>query len=57
MHISPYEQGNIFNKDPLEREKLLLHTYEIEKKLLGYTTQKGYNSCAIITILKQRWQS
>jgi len=40
MHISPYEQGNIFNKDPLRDRKLLLHKYEINK-LLGYTQQKG----------------
>ena len=31
MHISPYEQGNIFNKDPLRIRKLLLHRYEINK--------------------------
>lgn len=40
MHISPYEQGNIFNKDPLRDRKLLLHKYEITK-LIGYTQQKG----------------
>lgn len=40
MHISPYEQGNIFNKDPLRDRKLLLHKYEINK-LIGYTQQKG----------------
>lgn len=40
MHISPYEQGNIFNKDPLRDRKLLLHRYEINK-LIGYTQQKG----------------
>ena len=31
MHISPYEKGNIFNKDPLRTRKLLLHQYEIRK--------------------------
>ena len=31
MHIAPYEQGNIFNKDPLRIRKLLLHRYEINK--------------------------
>ena len=31
MHISPYEKGNIFNKDPLRVKKLLLHRYEIRK--------------------------
>lgn len=40
MHISPYEQGNIFNKDPLRDRKLLLHRYEINK-LIGYIQQKG----------------
>ena len=40
MHISPYEHGNIFNKDPLRNRKLLLNKREINK-LLGLTTQKG----------------
>lgn len=40
MHISPYEQGNIFNKDPLRDRKLLLHRSEINR-LIGYTQQKG----------------
>ena len=40
MHISPYEQGNIFNKDPLRDKKLLLHKYEISR-LIGYIQQKG----------------
>ena len=41
MHISPYEKGNLFNKDPLRVRKLLLHKYEI-RKLLGQMTTKGY---------------
>ena len=41
MHISPYEKGNIFNKDPLRVRKLLLHKAEI-MKLNGKVTQKGY---------------
>ena len=41
MHISPYEKGNIFNKDPLRVRKLLLHRQEI-RKLQGHITQKGY---------------
>ena len=41
MHISPYEKGNIFNKDPLRPRKLLLHKYEI-KKLKTELDQKGY---------------
>lgn len=40
MHISPYEKGNIFNKDPLRVRKLLLHKSEI-RKLLGKTKEKG----------------
>lgn len=42
MHISPYEQGNIFNKDPLRNRKLLLNRREINK-LIGLTKQKGYS--------------
>lgn len=41
VHISPYEQGNIFNKDPLRSRKLLMHKVEIQK-LMGLTTLKGY---------------
>lgn len=40
MHISPYEQGNRYNVDPLRVRKLLLHKQEI-RKLIGYTTLKG----------------
>ncbi len=41
MHVSPYEKGNIFNKDPLRVKKLLLHRYEINK-LTGKVAEKGY---------------
>ena len=41
MHISPYEKGNIFNKDPLRPRKLLLHRQEINK-IGGKITEKGY---------------
>lgn len=41
MHISPYEKGNIFNKDPLRPRKLLLHRYEINK-ITGKIAEKGY---------------
>ena len=41
MHISPYDQGNRFNHDPLRTRKLLLHKYEIIK-LLGKIQEKGY---------------
>lgn len=40
MHISPYEKGNIFNKDPLRVKKLMLHKTEINK-LIGKTKEKG----------------
>lgn len=41
MHISPYDQGNQFNHEPLRTRKLLLHKYEI-LKLLGRIKEKGY---------------
>ena len=41
LHISPYEKGNIFNKDPLRPKKLLLHKKEIQK-LIGKIAEKGY---------------
>ncbi|MGI6093796.1 MAG: SsrA-binding protein SmpB [Lachnospiraceae bacterium] len=41
MHVTPYEKGNIFNKDPLRVKKLLLHKYEIAK-IKGKITEKGY---------------
>ncbi len=40
MHISPYEQGNIFNRDPMRKKKLLLHKKEI-MKLFGQSQQQG----------------
>ncbi len=41
MHISPYEKGNIFNRDPLRPKRLLMHKREINK-LFGLTKQQGY---------------
>lgn len=41
MHVSPYEKGNIFNKDPLRPRKLLMHKQEI-RKLIGKIKEKGY---------------
>ena len=41
MHISPYEQGNIYNKDPLRPKKLLMHKSEI-RRLIGLVTREGY---------------
>ena len=51
MHISPYEQGNIFNKDPLRNRKLLLNKKEINK-LIGLVTQKGYSLVPISLYFK-----
>ena len=42
MHVSPYEKGNIFNKDPLRVRKLLLHRSEIRKLIGKDVDQKGY---------------
>ena len=46
MHISPYEKGNIFNKDPLRVKKLLLHKMEINK-LTGKVAEKG---CTLVPL-------
>lgn len=51
MHISPYEKGNIFNKDPLRVKKLLLHTQEINK-IIGKVKEKGYTLVPIKVYLK-----
>lgn len=51
MHISPYEQGNIFNKDPMRPKKLLLHKREI-LKLFGLVAQKGYTLIPLQVYLK-----
>ena len=51
MHISPYEHGNIFNKDPLRDKKLLLNRQEINK-LIGLTKQKGYSLVPISLYFK-----
>ena len=51
MHISPYEKGNIFNKDPMRTRKLLLNRYEINK-LIGYIQQKGYTLVPLSIYLK-----
>ena len=46
MNISPYEKGNIFNKDPLRVRKLLLHRYEINK-IEGKTEGERPDTCTI----------
>lgn len=51
MHISPYEKGNIFNKDPLRVKKLLLHQYEINK-IMGQAAIKGYTIVPLTLYLK-----
>lgn len=51
MHVSPYEQGNIYNVDPLRKRKLLLHKREI-RKLVGYITQRGYSLVPLSAYLK-----
>ena len=52
MNISPYENGNIFNKDPLRNKKLLLNRSEINK-LIGLTKQKGYSLIPISLYFKK----
>lgn len=51
MHISPYEKGNIFNKDPLRVRKLLLHSYEIHK-MAGQVQAAGYTIVPLRVYLK-----
>lgn len=51
MHISPYEKGNIFNKDPLRTRKLLLHKSEINK-LAGVVAEKGVTLVPLQVYLK-----
>ncbi len=51
MHISPYEKGNIFNRDPLREKKLLLHKKEI-MNLFGKTRQDGYSLIPLSVYLK-----
>jgi len=51
MHISPYEHGNIFNKDPLRDRKLLLNKREINK-LIGQIKQQGYSLIPISLYFK-----
>lgn len=51
MHISPYEQGNIFNKDPMRVRKLLMHKKEI-MRILGLVKQDGYTLMPLSIYLK-----
>ncbi len=52
MHISPYEKGNIFNRDPLRVRRLLLHRAEINK-LAGKAAEKGYTIVPLQIYLKK----
>lgn len=52
MHVSPYEKGNIFNKDPLRPKKLLMHKKEI-MKLLGKSKEQGYTIVPVKVYLKR----
>jgi SsrA-binding protein len=52
MHVSPYEKGNIFNKDPLRVKKLLMHKYEINK-LAAKIAEKGYTLVPLQVYFKE----
>ncbi len=52
MHISPYEQGNIFNKDPMRVKKLLMHKREI-MRLFGLVKQDGYSLIPVSVYFKK----
>lgn len=52
MNISPYEKGNIFNKDPLRTRKLLMHKAEI-RKLIGASAEKGYTIMPLSVYFKE----
>lgn len=52
MHVSPYEKGNICNKDPLRVKKLLLHKYEINK-LAGKLAEQGYTIVPLQVYFKE----
>ncbi|MDQ0254616.1 SsrA-binding protein [Evansella vedderi] len=51
MHISPYEQGNRYNHDPVRTRKLLMHRKEIDK-LIGLTREKGYTLVPLKVYIK-----
>ncbi len=52
MHISPYEKGNIFNKDPMRPKKLLLHRSQI-MKLKGQLSEQGYTLVPLQVYIKE----
>lgn len=51
LHISPYEKGNIFNRDPMRPKKLLMHKYEINK-IAGKISEKGYTLVPLKVYIK-----
>lgn len=54
MHVSPYEQGNIFNRDPYRVRKLLMHKREI-MRLFGLVGQKGYTLVPLSVYFRGKW--
>jgi len=54
MHISAYEKGNIFNRDPLRPRKLLMHKREIQR-LFGLVGQKGYSIIPLKLYFSGKW--
>ncbi len=54
MHISPYEKGNIFNRDPYRARKLLMHRREIDR-LFGQVGQKGYSIIPLSMYFSGKW--
>ncbi len=54
IHISPYEQGNIFNKDPRRDRKLLLHRKELDK-LFGAVNKKGFSIIPLSFYFSGKW--
>ncbi len=54
MHISPYENGNIFNRDPYRARKLLMHRREI-MRLFGLVGQKGYTLVPLSVYFRGKW--
>ena len=53
MHISPYEKGNIFNRDPIRQRKLLMHKREIIK-LASLSAQKGFSLIPLSLYFKEK---
>ena len=54
IHISPYEKGNIFNRDPYRPRKLLMHRREIDR-LFGLVSQKGYSLIPLSMYFRNKW--